>query len=417
MKIKKTQLTALFFSMFVFTLGFGITVPIIPYFAKSLGGTVVDVGLLMAVFSAMELVFAPLWGKLSDQIGRKPILIVGLIGFGASFMIGGLSSNLWMLYLSQIMAGILVAGVYPAAAAYIADYTLPEERGRLMGMMGAASGLGVIIGPGLGSIMAVWGINIPFFAASLVAFITVIMGSIWLSESKITKNYNGGATKTSFKDVLRSSFKSYVGVFFLLMIFVMLALSSIEGTFGYFVMDKFNLSQIPSFMPILTTGINFTGPNVVGIVFTFFGIFSVIAQALLVGKSIKLWGEEKTIVIGLLMFALGSILMVFSTDLVTLVSSASVIAVALGLIMPSINTAVSNRTSDENQGVVMGLLGSFNSTGRVMGPAVGGFAYAASMALPYVGSAVVAFLSAVVIWIHIEKNKIMHKTEKTAHNA
>lgn len=413
MKIKKTQLTALFFSMFVFTLGFGITVPIIPYFAKNLGGTVIDVGLLMAVFSAMELVFAPLWGKLSDQIGRKPILIIGLIGFGVSFMIGGFSSKLWMLYLSQIMAGILVAGVYPAATAYIADYTLPEERGRLMGMMGAASGLGVIIGPGLGSIMAVWGINIPFFAASLVAFVTVIMGSMWLSESKITKNQDSAA-KTSFKDVLRSSFKSYVGVFFLLMMFVMLAISSIEGTFGYFVMDKFSLSQIPSFMPLLNVGLNVTGPNVIGIVFTFFGIFSVIAQALLVGKFIKLWGEEKTIVIGLLLLAFGSIFMVFSTDLISLIFSASVIAIALGLIMPSINTAVSNRTSDENQGVVMGLLGSFNSIGRVMGPAVGGFAYAVSMLLPYIGSAVIALLSGGGMLVHIEKSKIAHKIEKTA---
>lgn len=416
MRIKKPQLTVLFLSMFIFTLGFGIVVPVLPYFVKNLGGTVIDVGFLMAAFSAMELIFAPVLGKASDQIGRKPILVIGLVGFGVSFVMSGLSSQLWMLYLSQIVAGIVVAGVYPASTAYIADLTPPKERGSLMGMLGAASGLGIIIGPGIASIFAMWGINIPFFAAAAVAFLTGIIGLLWLDESRIAKNLNRVETKYSLKTTLILSFKSYIGVFFLLMAFVMLALASIEGTFGYLIMDRFGLGEIPSFMSVLNTNIMLTGPNVIGIAFTSFGILSVVTQALLVGKVIKTFGEEKTIIIGLFLLAIGSSLIIFSSGLISIILLASLIAVALGLIMPSINTAVSNRTSEENQGTVIGLLGSFNSVGRVLGPAVGGFAYAISMLLPYLGSAAVALLSAIVLLFYIGKEKNKKKIGDTKVN-
>jgi MFS transporter, DHA1 family, multidrug resistance protein len=317
MEIKTTQLTVLFFSMFIYSLGFGITIPIIPYFAKSLGGTVIDVGLLMAVFSAMELIFAPLWGKLSDQIGRKPILIIGLFGFGVSFMISGLSSKLWMLYISQIIAGILVAGVYPASTAYIADFTLPKERGKLMGIMGAASGLGVIIGPGLGSVISIWGIKIPFFAASIIAFLTLIIGILWLQESKGNKNVT--ECNMSSNVPLKSALKSYVGVFFLLMMFAMMALASLDGTLGYFLIDKFGLGAMLSHMPILNTTLLLTGPNVIGIIYISFGIVSVITQMLLVGKTLEIFGEEKTIIMGLLLLAVGSSLWAFSIGLISLI--------------------------------------------------------------------------------------------------
>ena len=117
MEIKTKQITVLFLSMFIFTLGFSITVPVMPYFAKSMGGSVIDVGLLMAAYSAMELIFAPIWGKISDIIGRKPVILIGLMGFTVAFAAAGISSQLWMLYASQIVAGALAAGLDPAAMA------------------------------------------------------------------------------------------------------------------------------------------------------------------------------------------------------------------------------------------------------------------------------------------------------------
>ncbi|NPV91639.1 MAG: MFS transporter [Firmicutes bacterium] len=413
MKIKTTQLSVLFLSMFIFTLGSGIVVPVLPYFVKNLDGTVIDVGFLIAAFSAMELIFAPIWGKLSDQIGRKPVLIIGLAGFGFSFVLSGLSSQLWMLYLSQILAGIIVAGVYPAATAYVADSTLLEERGSLMGMLGAASGLGIIVGPGMASIFAVWGVNIPFFAAAAVSFLTGIIGFLWLEESKIAETQN--KDNISLKTTLNSFFMSDIGLLFLLMAFVMLALASLEGTFGYFVMDRFSLGETPSSIPLLDSSLMLTGPNMMGIVFTSFGILSVITQALLVGKTIKILGEEKTIIRGLLLLTVGLSLIIFSADLISLIISTSIIAVAVGLIIPSINTAVSKRTSEEKQGVIMGLLGSFNSVGRVLGPVIGGYAYAISMLSPYIGAALVALLSAIALQLYnwsIKSNEVQCNEEK-----
>ena len=113
MELKGQQITVLLLSMFIFTLGFGITVPVMPYFANGLGGTVVDVGLLMGVFSAMELLFAPVWGKISDRFGRKPVMLLGLAGFAVGFAASGLSTQLWMLYATQAFAGLMMAGIFP----------------------------------------------------------------------------------------------------------------------------------------------------------------------------------------------------------------------------------------------------------------------------------------------------------------
>ena len=197
MEIRSKQMAVLMLSMFIFTLGFGITVPIMPFFAKSLGGTVVDVGILMAAFSAAELLLAPVWGKASDRIGRKPVIVIGLLGFGIAFACTGLSGSLWMLYASQIFAGALAAGIYPAVMASIADQTEPGQRGRYMGLLGAASGMGVIIGPVSASLIALLGLNVPYFAAAALGLITMAISLAWLPETRVqaTVSYRCACTR------------------------------------------------------------------------------------------------------------------------------------------------------------------------------------------------------------------------------
>jgi MFS transporter, DHA1 family, multidrug resistance protein len=399
MEIKAQQITVLFLAMFIFTLGFSITVPVMPYFAKQLGGNVVDVGLLMAAYSAMEFVFAIIWGKISDIIGRKPVILIGLLGFAGSFAFASLSSHLWMLYASQIIAGALAAGIFPAAMAYIADSTSPEQRGRLMGLMGAAGGLGVIIGPASASFFAIWGLRIPYFAAATLGLLTTIIAFMWLKEPVRSTNSQGKPAG------ILQGFKPGLLAFFLLMFLAMITMASLEATFGYYAMDRFSLSSTPSPMPLLWTSVMLTGTNTLGIAFTFFGISAVITQAMLVGKMMERLGEERTIIIGLALSALGAAMVVLSPELVSIVAAASVLAVGSGLMMPSINTAVSRRTDEDSQGVVMGLLGSFNSIGRTLGPVFGGVAYSISMALPYVASAVISLMSAAVFEIYNRNSK------------
>jgi DHA1 family multidrug resistance protein-like MFS transporter len=402
MEIKTQQITVLFLSMFIFTLGFGITVPVMPYFAKSMGGNVVDVGLLMAAFSAMELIFAPIWGRVSDVIGRKPVILIGLSGFTVAFTGAGMSSALWMLYASQIVAGALAAGIFPAAMGYIADSSGPDQRGSLMGLMGAASGLGIIFGPASASVFAIWGLRIPYFAAAVLGLVTTTVAFMWLKETRhIVPRREGARKPRGILQALRPGLLA----FFLLMFLAMITMASLEATFGYFAMDRFGLSETPSAMPVLWTSVLLTGTNTLGIGFTFFGVSAVITQGLLVGKMIERFGEERMITIGLVFSALGTALILVSPELVSLVISASILAVGSGFMMPSINTAVSKRTDDDSQGVVMGLLGSFNSVGRTLGPVAGGLAYSVAIFLPYMCSAAVSILSAAAFELYTRNGK------------
>ncbi|HEY3272262.1 MAG TPA: MFS transporter [Methanocella sp.] len=408
MEIKTKQLTVLLLSTFIFTLGFGITVPIMPFFAKSMGGTVVDVGILMALFSLAELVFAPVWGKVSDRFGRKPVIMIGLLGFGLAFTATGLSTSLLMLYGSQLIAGALAAGIFPAVMASIADQTEPEQRGRYMGLLGAASGLGIIVGPVSASVIALLGLNVPYFAAAALGLITAAVALVWLPETRLASK--SGPTKQA--NGWRLALKPQLLIFFLMMLFVCTAMASLESTLGFFTMDRYGLSETASAMPILWTTIELTGTNLLGIAYLFFGVAGVLTQVLLVGKLMEKAGETRTIALGFLMVGAGTILLVLAGEMSLLLLASLVIAVGIGLLQPSLITAVSNRTDKEHQGVTMGLLGSFNSAGRAAGPIAGGLAYSVSWLLPYALSAAVSLFSALLILVWRTKGDREHNSVK-----
>ena len=395
MEIKSKQLTVLLLSVFIFTLGFGVTVPIMPFFAKSMGGTVIDVGILMALFSAAELLFAPLWGRVSDRLGRKPVIMIGLTGFGLAFVATGMSTSLWMLYGSQMIAGALAAGIFPAVMASVADQTEPEQRGRYMGLLGAASGMGIIIGPVSASIIAMIGLNMPYFAAAVLGLVTAMITMAWFPETRTPATARIDAVAYSW----RSALKPGLMVFFLMMLFVCMAMASLESTLGFFAMDRYGLSETVSAMPVLWTTVELTGTNLLGIAYLCFGIAGVITQVVFVGRLIESAGEARTIVLGFVLAGAGTVLLMVAWEMSLLLAAAAVIAVGIGLLQPGINTAVSNRTDKEHQGVTMGLLGSFNSAGRAAGPIGGSLAYAVSMWLPYAASGAISLFSALLIMV------------------
>jgi MFS transporter, DHA1 family, multidrug resistance protein len=410
MEIKSKQLTVLLLSIFIFTLGFGITVPIMPFFAKSMGGTVVDVGVLMALFSAAELVFAPVWGRASDRFGRKPVIMIGLLGFGLAFIATGLSTNLVMLYGSQLIAGALAAGIFPAVMASIADQTEPEQRGKYMGLLGAASGMGIIIGPVSASVIAMIGLNVPYFAAAALGLLTATITMMWLPETRAPS----GSRKETQTYGWRTALKPGLVIFFLMMLFVCMAMASLESTLGFFTMDRWGLSETPSAMPLLWTTIELTGTNMLGIAYLFFGVTGVLTQVLLVGRLMDTLGERRTIALGFVLAGAGTALLLVASEMALLIAAPVVISAGLGLLMPSINTAVSNRTDREHQGVVMGLLGSFNSAGRAAGPVAGGLAYSVSMLLPYAVSAAISLASAALMMLWPTKGAGEQKPAKSS---
>lgn len=413
--IKTRQIALLAAGMFIFTLGFGIIVPVMPYYANNLGATALDLGLLMATFSVMQFIFAPVWGVISDRIGRKPVMIIALCGFGLSFTITGSSSHpallaiseliggftgltphIGVLFISELVGGTLSAGIWPAVMAYIADITKPEERGGLMGLMGAASGLGIIFGPAIsGFVSASFGLTTPFYAAAALAFLIAVFSYPLLPESHKPGREIKKEKKIPMMEALRTTF----GLIFMLMLFISFAGAFIDGTFAYFVMDKFGLTDNPSSMPFISGNVIMTGPGVMGLVFTFMGIIGVLCQGLLVGRAISVLGEVKTIVAGLIIVGAGLFLLVLSIELVTLIGFVCLIGIGSGLVNPSINTLVSRKTDAENQGAMLGVLGSFGSFGRAIGPPVGGMLYMVNMALPYVSSAVISLAASAVFYV------------------
>ena len=150
----RKNLFILSFTLVVVTLGFGVVIPIIPFYMENLGARGTELGLLVASYAVMRLVFAPIWGSLSDRVGRKPILMIGIFGYGLTMVLFGLATQLWMLFAARILSGILSSATSPTTMAYIGDSTSEEDRGRGMGILGAAVGLGTIFGPALGGLLA-----------------------------------------------------------------------------------------------------------------------------------------------------------------------------------------------------------------------------------------------------------------------
>src|SRR5690606_2654873 len=165
------------FTLLVVMLGFGLVIPIIPYYMEAFGAGGTELGLLVASYAVMRLIFGPIWGSLSDRIGRKPVLMIGIFGYGVTMILFGLATQLWMLFASRIVAGILSSATSPTTMAYIGDSTSEEERGRGMGVLGAAIGIGTILGPGVGGLLAVNSLATPFFLAGGMSFVALLL--VW----------------------------------------------------------------------------------------------------------------------------------------------------------------------------------------------------------------------------------------------
>src|SRR5699024_7491892 len=161
--------------MFLVMVGFGIIIPVLPFYAGVLGASSTDLGLLMAVYSLMQFIFAPMWGRISDRICRMPVLLIGIYGLSSSFLMIALSTPLWMLFVARIIGGILSAANMPTVMAYVADITTDEERGKGMGIIGAATGLGFIFGPAIGGVFTNINLHTPFYISGIVSLLTMIL--------------------------------------------------------------------------------------------------------------------------------------------------------------------------------------------------------------------------------------------------
>jgi DHA1 family tetracycline resistance protein-like MFS transporter len=375
-----SPLVIIFVTVFIDLLGFGIIIPLLPFYAQSFGANVLTIGLLATSFSLMQFLFAPIWGRWSDRVGRKPIILVGLLGSCLSYLGLALAASLPLLFLARIVGGIAGANI-PAAQAYIADITTPETRARGMGMVGAAFGLGFIFGPAIGGVLSRFSPETPMWFASALCFANFVAAWVLLPESRVAnaQTRHLGRMEAFRHAAAKPSLLLLLSLFFL----VTLAFAGFEATFAIFSEDKFGFTA-----------------STIGFVFTFIGVVLAITQGVLVGKVVKVIPERKLIPLAIFAIALGIGLIAFVWNVPTMLGALGVLALGMGFNNPSLTSMVSKLSDEDDQGGILGLAASLSSLGRVLGPVWGGYLYDAyGMRTPYLTSSalmLVAFAVSVV---------------------
>jgi MFS transporter, DHA1 family, multidrug resistance protein len=378
----KRALPILFLVMFLVMIGFGIIIPVLPFYAEELGANTFQLGLLMAVYSLMQLIFAPIWGRLSDRIGRKPIMMIGITGLALSFFIQALSTELWMLFAARIIGGILSSANMPTAMAYVADITTPENRGKGMGIIGAAVGLGFVFGPAIGGIFSKSSMSMPFYLAGFSSLITLILVFFLLKETLQKKTE---MVSSAEKPSLFQSFRGPSSVLFILQLFISLSLSGLEATFAYFAAKK--------------AGLNATD---LGYIFMIMGFAGAMVQGGLMGKLTKKYGEGKVIQGGIVVSAIGFGLILLVDSFTTAAIYLTIFGIGNGVIRPSVSSLLT-KTSTSGHGSSTGLLSSFDSLGRIIGPPLGGWLFSLSIGLPYISGVIISVLAFVLYQIYRSK--------------
>jgi MFS transporter, DHA1 family, tetracycline resistance protein len=374
-----SPLVILFFTVFIDLLGFGIIVPLLPFYAERFGGSAETVAMLSASFSLMQFLFMPLWGRLSDRVGRRPILLMGLFGSFGSYLLFGLAGSLPLLFLSRIFAGIAGATV-STAQAFIADSTTAQNRAKGMGVLGAAFGLGFIFGPAIGGFLSRWGHAVPPLFASALSLVNFAAAWFVLPESRpahvpATTLAAHSRLEALKKALTRPTLPILLAVYFL----VIAAFSGFETTFALFSQKRFGFTE-----------------ESIGYVFAYVGVVLSLVQGGLVGRVVSRFGERRLVPVAIALMACGLVLIPLSTTLAVLFIGNGVLAVGMGFNSPSLASLISQGSDPEDQGGVLGVSQSLGSLARIIGPAWGGFLFDRfGPAMPYLSSAGLMVVAAV----------------------
>ena len=387
MYASKRNLYILTFVLFVVMLGYGIIIPILPFYIESMeaGGT--ELGLLVASYAVMRLVFGPIWGGLSDRVGRKPILMIGILGYAITMVWFGLATQLWMLFAARILAGILSSATAPTTMAYISDSTPEKERGGGMGILGAAGGVGTILGPALGGFLAGESLSQPFFIAAGMASIALILGWFFLPES-LSKNIQPKITrekKVPSSQIWIRTIRSPLGALFILTFISTCGLMIFTNVFGLYALERFSF-----------------GPQEVGVMMMVLGSVSALAQGAFAGPVTRRWGDETVIKAGFLATVLGFGLMLLANNTFTILLTTAFFGFGIALQTPALTSLTSKRATMP-QGMVMGLSNSFVSLGRIFGPLLGGYIFDINILFPYLGGSVIMAIGFIVSQITLKR--------------
>jgi DHA1 family tetracycline resistance protein-like MFS transporter len=375
----------LWLTLFFDLVGFGIIIPVLPFYASSFGASPQVVALLATAFSLAQFGAAPVLGRISDRVGRRPVMLISIAGSCASMVVLGFASALWMVFAARVLSGLCTANI-STAHAYIADRVAPARRAKYMGLMGSAIGLGFVFGPALGGLLSTPDRpELPFLVSAGVAAVNWLMALVWLPESRRPERSPGaglgpaagsGTGRMSARAIFDALWRTPLGWLVIVNLGFFAAFASMESTYA-----------------LLLEAVLGWGAQQTGVIFAFLGVVIVLTQGVLVGRLVAMLGERVTLVIGLsLLIVAFTVLGFMSVPWLAFVGSA-LVACGNGLTTPSLNALISRCSRAGNQGFNMGLASSAASLGRIAGP------ISAGVAFERVGPGVPMLLSAGVVTV------------------
>ncbi len=359
----KKPLVVIFLTVFIYLLGFGIVIPIIPTLSIQMGASAFQTGLLLSVYSLMQFIFSPFWGKFSDKYGRRPILLICLFGEIFSYLLFAQARNLELLFIARIFSGFFGASI-STASAYISDITPPNERSKGMALIGAAFGLGFLFGPAMGGGLTLWAEHIstdPFFRTSFSSYwvaglclVTFVFAFFNLKETLVLGT-KAEVKKKRFQEMLKYFQTPVVGQLIFIFFLSSLAMSTMEATLVLFMKARFGW-----------------GLKEVSFGFAYVGVMIIFTQGFLVRRLIPKYGEKHVLRFGLIFMSMGLAGISIAQSIYAVAVTQTLVALGIGFINPSTLGSVSLLIDPAEQGAALGTTQSMSSLGRIIGPIVGG---------------------------------------------
>lgn len=345
-------------------LGYGIIIPILYSYSKHFGMTDFQNGLLFALFSICQFIATPIIGRLSDKYGRRPMLLMSIIGTALSFFMTAWAPNMFFLFFARALDGI-TAGNIPVIFAVISDSTKPEERAKAFGIVGSAFNFGFIFGPAIAAFTVGFGSGVPFIIAGVITLLAAILTALYLPETNMHMGEVRKGKLFDFPMMWRTLFDPRVGITFIISLIFFLAFScAIIYGFQPFTMNVLHITESQN-----------------AILFTLFGIVGLITQTFLVGRISKKWGMKKAFMASLLLTALSFVIMFFSHALPLFIFASVILGIFNGIVQTLIPTILSQEADEKSQGTIMGLNASYQSIGMIIGPILGGIV--ATISIPW----------------------------------
>jgi len=395
------QPVVLFACLFVVMIGFGITVPVLPFYVERLAlaegasrqSVVMHVTFLTGVYALMQLLFAPLWGRWSDGIGRRPLILVGIAGYVVAQLLFGLATSLWLLYAARILGGVLSSATLPVSAAYVADMTTDAERGRGMAWLGTTVSLGFVVGPALGGTLSrtdlhftaryghfmIDNFSVPFFAAAGLGLLTLFAAMRWLPESLPARGRRAAGEET---DTDWRLFARRLGPLLGLALVGQFGLATFEAIFALYAQAKFNY-----------------GPVEVGAVFVVCGLVMAVFQVAAIGFLAGRASEIYQIGAGFGLMGISLSLLVMARGTIAVFALVGLLALGAALISPNLAALISKGGGRDRRGAVLGVQNAVNSLGQASGPVLGGALLIWQVNAPYLlTGALLVTVAGVIGW-------------------